>query len=465
LDNFIHFKHPAMDKVNDKFYLGALLPRSKEDIKVDLAKNRFKVKTTEHILVFEDFTYLHETQFLNNDVFVNQELNQDFKGCSKKLLEAIINGNVKSESIDFKYFVDLLKHYVYFSDNIEYYVVTSYIIGSYFFDVFAYYPILHFYAERGSGKTISAKFIDLLGWNAYYTINITKAGLSRVNSQRKGVVIIDEKENINESDDLKLILNGCFQRGSREVMTEATSSGAFKLIYFDLYSPVVIASINPVFGATSDRMIRIEMMRNKVKKNLFQDVNLPLWAELRDKLYVFALSHYKDIEKIYQNWDDDFLTNRDLDIWKPLLSIIKFLVPDKIEEVKEYICNTYIPYKRDIQEGSVSSLLCDFIIEQTTDKEEYNSSLLFKNFRMYIEADAPFLAKKMSKRGFGLAMSRIGFNDKHKSHKRDGNYYIIDKQLCYTYNERYFHKTYCNLTQEEENKMVIESIGDDYDEL
>lgn len=438
--DFIKISHPAYDFYDETMYYGVLVPNSKEIVMNSILKKK-AVKTSVSFCVDDNFNLLSKEDMINKGVYIVADLNSDFNGCSINQLNNIKSKQIKPVLKDELYskIIKTIKKYCYFASESEYDIIACYIIGSYFYRLFSYFPILHFYAERGSGKTVAAKIIEFLGWNSYYTLNITKAGLSRVNSQRRGVVIIDEKENINDNDDLKLILNGCFQRGSKEVLTEKNKDGNYEVVYFELYAPVVIASINPIYGATSDRIIRIEMDRHKVESNIFEHQDDKSWQKIRDDLFIFGLTTWKEIKNNYETYSCDFLQNRDLDIWKSLLSMYSFFKND--DELSKYIKKSYFSYKQDVQEFSYSSLLCDYIIQNMEDKSLCQSSELFMKFKESLRCDK-FLFEHISQTMFGSIMRRIGYTGDYKQHSRNGNAYIISHALCKSYNSKYFYKNY-----------------------
>lgn len=145
-------------------------------------------------------------------------------------------------------------------------------------------------------------------------------------------MFIDEVENLRKRDkdaysSLISVLNAGFNKSGLVKRTESTPSG-FVIKAYSAYSPKMFAGISDIDDVLQDRTVRILLLRKKddefVKRYKTISEVLELQRSIRDDLYVFALTHAKDIVELYQNEGEDgiegmgHLTNRELDIWEPI---------------------------------------------------------------------------------------------------------------------------------------------------
>ena len=307
--------HPSLGLKNGMLYYGFNLPKKHDIILGEIQEYINKKKKRPSIIdidinyrgiITDEYNIYVEEDFYDRGFMIVGELDSKSNYVSPKLVRNIFNAKI--ENVEPKKIYDKIKKemkkYIYYQNEEEYDIVTLYIMSSLFYIEFNYFPILHFFADMGSGKTISGKFIQLLGFNGYYTNNISKAALTRELNNRKGIIIVDEKENINDNEELKYILNSCYSKGSQESLTESIQPGVWKAISLELFAPVVICSINPIYGATSDRIIRIDMKRMKrtqpqAKEDLISDFDDEKWERIRDELILFSLKYHKKARQTY----------------------------------------------------------------------------------------------------------------------------------------------------------------------
>ncbi len=150
-------------------------------------------------------------------------------------------------------------------------------------------------------------------------------------------LIMDEVEGLKEADQNKdpdagaliRLLNAGFRSGSRVGRSEVAGK-SFKPVYFNAYSPKVLAGINPITSTIDDRSFYIKMDR-KMQNEEVDRFNLRKKVgelkKLRESLYIWALRNAEDVEEFYSKIHSDGLKeikNIDpgaKDICEPLLSI------------------------------------------------------------------------------------------------------------------------------------------------
>jgi hypothetical protein len=97
---------------------------------------------------------------------------------------------------------------------------------------------------------------------------------------------------------------------------------------YDVYSPKMIASIEPVEDILGSRCISINMLRTQDPEvgRLELSDNGEDWAGMRHELYCFALGHFREVRQLYRDEASlRILLNRDHELWLPLFSVAKLL--------------------------------------------------------------------------------------------------------------------------------------------
>jgi hypothetical protein len=86
-----------------------------------------------------------------------------------------------------------LKSYLELEKEEDYHIITSWIIGTYFFILFKAYPYLHIKGMKGSGKTTALDFMKHTAFNAFKERSTMPSFRDNVDSQR-GVALIDQAD-------------------------------------------------------------------------------------------------------------------------------------------------------------------------------------------------------------------------------------------------------------------------------
>jgi hypothetical protein len=221
---------------------------------------------------------------------------------------------------------DYLRDFVYIRDGALYDVLAAWVIGTYVFTVFRYFPYLHINAERGSGKTLLLELLAPICFNGELLTNPGASPLLSIIQWKLPTLLIDETEALTtehaaRKTDLMAILRTGFASSGKVVRANCE---------FPTYCPKAFAGINTIDNTLADRTIVVKMTRkteaDKVQHYLVTEQLLKRQAELRDELYTFGLEHGPGIAASYDASDPartdlSHLRNRSSDIWLPLITI------------------------------------------------------------------------------------------------------------------------------------------------
>lgn len=242
---------------------------------------------------------------------------------------------------------DYIKRFIHFPDEAYLTYLSLWIMGTYVFMLFRYYPYVWLNAEKGSGKTLLMEILSAIAFNGDLITNPTEAVIYRDISNNLITMFIDEVENLRKRDkdvynSLISVLNAGFNKSGMVKRTESTPNG-FVIKAYSAFSPKIFAGISEIDDVLQDRTVRVSLLRKKddefVKRYKTNFEVLELQRSIRDDLYVFALTYAKDISELYQNEGEDsieglsHLTNRELDIWEPIF-LLANIVDAQAENTK-----------------------------------------------------------------------------------------------------------------------------------
>ncbi|MFH0703201.1 MAG: DUF3631 domain-containing protein [bacterium] len=266
-------------------------------------------------------------------------------------------------------------------------LITLWIMGTYIFPVFRYYPYLKIQAEKGSGKTTLLEVLAPIAFNGQMFVAPTESVIFRFIENNKATLLFDEVEYLKtENKDVYAailsILNAGFNSEGVVIRNERIGDKFIPKKY-SAYSPKIFCGIDSLDNVLADRAISVKLYRKKdtevIERYKATEELKKLQKEIRDELYIWALDNASKIAQLYQNGIVEkeciqHLSNRELDIWEPLF-IIAYLADD----LKEF---GLIESLKKLSEESSSSRIYDNICENQTCK------LLFA-IKMLVEEEKP----------------------------------------------------------------------------
>lgn len=216
-------------------------------------------------------------------------------------------------------------------------LLAAWTLGTYVYRVFRVFPyfVLRSPVPR-CGKSRILDLLSLLAFNASSpTTNPTAAQLFRSPSRNGGTMLLDEVEMLGKTDsdsykELLATLNAGFEAGRDVPRQEKGPDGNYQERRFEVYCPRALAGINKLAETLEDRSVIIVMQRKltREKAERFSPRKLEKEAQgLRDRCYLWALSHAGDLAAVYDQADQMFpslasLDDRARDLWEPLVSIV-----------------------------------------------------------------------------------------------------------------------------------------------
>jgi hypothetical protein len=224
---------------------------------------------------------------------------------------------------------DFVRRYIVMSDH-QGVVVPLWVFHTHAFEAADYTPYLWVKsAERESGKSRLKEAVEPLVVRPEKTANITPAAVFRLAGEKPApTFLIDELDEIfapkSERSELRGLLNAGFRRG--EVATRMVGEGTkMEVRRFDVYCPKLLAgkSAAALGDTLESRCIPIELQRKlreeRVERFRLRNVEEEA-ASLYESLSQLAEFHVDALAAARPELPDE-LTDRQQDVWEPLLAI------------------------------------------------------------------------------------------------------------------------------------------------
>ncbi len=243
---------------------------------------------------------------------------------------------------------DFIRRYIFLPEPSLYRLHALWIIGTYFYEEFDYYPYLMFWsADKGSGKTRVLEVSSHLVRNSSgIMVTPTQAVLAR--TAKGHTQLLDEIDSWGGQDFCRSILNAGYQRGGTFTrMEQASEGGEYVERQFDVYAPRMLAGIGSRLLAhtTQDRCLSVRMVRRtrgeQGERFRLRNVEKEIQA-LRDAITAFVADRREIIRDFY---DAGFaylkqFSERTEDIAEPLAAILEvdYCESLQLEEMIEEFC-------------------------------------------------------------------------------------------------------------------------------
>lgn len=230
------------------------------------------------------------------------------------------------------------KYYIeHYNEAIHDYIACD-ILSNYVYPIFEAKGRTYFQADYGSGKSKQATIYKLLSFNSLMAGSITPASFERIIESTGGTIIVDNLDNM--SDDHKKanyqVIEVYYKKGGKTIKADGEKN---KPTTYEGYSPMVINNIIGLPEVTQSRCNTLIMLRTDNKELSKRKIieTDEKWRILKNKLHIWALQHWKEIQKKYYELDDEDLSNRDFEKAVAVLTIASLINNEVYENIKKYL--------------------------------------------------------------------------------------------------------------------------------
>lgn len=218
--------------------------------------------------------------------------------------------------------------------------VALWTIGTHMFSAFETFPYLALLSpEKGCGKTRTTKIMQLLAANPQSAVCPSEAALFRLIEKKHPTLILDEAEILTgrgeRADAVRAILNA---GNCRDATVPRCVGQTHEVQDFSVFCPKVVCAIRVCPETVKDRSIVVPMQRKRYDEGVAKFIRRRVRPEaesLKAHIVAWCETNRAAIEETYEVLEMDFLSDRDLDNFEPLLSILVVADPSRFEELQE----------------------------------------------------------------------------------------------------------------------------------
>ncbi len=217
---------------------------------------------------------------------------------------------------------ETLKAYIEFQREGHYGLVAAWIIATYFARCFHAVCFLFFYGKKQSGKSRVLDFLERLSFNSVKVKGVSTASLADSVDGVRGTFLVDQAELLSslKYQELLGMLTDSYTIGGGKRRVVDFKNKERRLREFETYGFKGFASTRDIDSDLKDRCILVPMVRAE-KEYPYPEAHLPIWKELRDKLYRLSLTRWPDVRQLYPGAGMR-VKQRVRELWRPLETVL-----------------------------------------------------------------------------------------------------------------------------------------------
>jgi hypothetical protein len=334
------FIHPALDIKNGVLCIGfRYLTKSQEEknIIVVVYDNEVQIADSETLKI-NNRLYYFEVRGRKLIRIDERWSVADLKQFIADYTEAKTSASIKPQEV-FLEIVELVKKHIELEQDIDYFLLAAWIIGTYFYPIFSAYSFLHIKAPKRSGKSQCLNILTQLCFNAVKARPSLPALGDTVDSLR-GTYLIDQADSLGQkgTEELLDVLADSYKKsgGKRRIINFDKKRGR-EILEFETYSPKGFASIKELPEDLRDRCLLIPLIRSD-RNFPDPDDSIEQWRAVRSKLYKLLITEYTIVSSDYtvkkiNHREKNEVLGRSLELWLPFEIIMDcFGMQDKVQE-------------------------------------------------------------------------------------------------------------------------------------
>lgn len=205
-------------------------------------------------------------------------------------------------------------------------------VGTYFWRTLDVFPYLVITSDtKRSGKSRLKELLMMVAKNPQNMSAMTAATVYRVIGQREPTLFVDEAESLNSeaASTVRVVLNVGYR--ADETIPRVVNG---EVVDFSAYCPKCFVLIGDVYDTLRDRSIIVRMKRGEPFREFVLGEAKEEGSKLRERLLVVAGGVMSAVSEAYRKYPSlKYLTNRDAEIWKPLMAIASVVEPHLLKRL------------------------------------------------------------------------------------------------------------------------------------
>jgi hypothetical protein len=266
-------------------------------------------------------------------------------------VQAYLNGQNVTPFDVYEAVNKIYREFIELPNEKSYVLHTLWTVGTYFHHLFNTYSYLYVGGVKRSGKTKTLTVHYCLDLNAILSGNMSVSSVYRTIQNQRASLLIDETEKLSNpkrAEEFRNILLSGYKKGAKTYRVGKDANDRLETEEFELYSCKVLANISGLEDVLEDRCIVDFQKRSITKAILNREIDIvePRFSTVRGGLYTLFLTHWQEVAGIYADLSKcselcelcellkcdptvlpegkEYLAGRELELWKPLLTIAKF---------------------------------------------------------------------------------------------------------------------------------------------
>lgn len=315
-------------------------------------------------------------------------------------------------------------HHLDFGDKDISKMIALWCIGTMCYRGFESFPYLYLNGNAECGKTKTLSFIAHIAFNGeMMTSDSSRNAILRTIDANASTCCIDEVEGLqNPRDDdtraMIAVLNSGYKLGGGDKKCEKVGKNdQWVPVFFDGYSPKVLAGIKPISPVLQSRCIQIPMLRSRnaeVLNRALSDRD-PFWEQIRSMLYPAMLREWTEVQRVFSTMRSIVLTAREWELWKPIVALACIVDPSaQLANEMRGLAERMHMQRKEVEAGApvLLAVLIELLEEDDEEEQYYSTDDLYKRLSELDEDEFGWLVDptKKSYRGkwLGNELRRAG---------------------------------------------------------
>ncbi len=278
--------------------------------------------------------------------------------------------NPKSPEGVYKGIKSLLAQFIELQKEAAYGLLAAWIIATYFFLVFYALPFLSIFGKKQSGKSRLLTLLWRLCFNAMKIKGVSVAAMGDSIDGVRGTFLNDQAESLSDSRNVEIlgILADSYVKGGGTRRIVNISNKKRSIMEFETFAPKAFASIRELDPDLKDRCIEIIMVR-AMKDYAEPEPWLPVWGEMRDKLYRLQLTQWRTVNEIYQTTGEG-VSHRVRELWRPIETVLRLenVSAEEIHDIKLFFLASMLETQAELSDSEIEFF--EILLERLEEKGE-----------------------------------------------------------------------------------------------
>lgn len=271
--------------------------------------------------------------------------------------------------------------YLEYRENAESFMVTLWILGTYFRVFWVWYPYLTFAGLRDVGKSTSLTVLANTCFNGsgYVSGSSSEASILRTAASSKGLIVVDHYEEVKKNPDKRQVYTQLMENAWRlNASVDRVNTTTFEVEMYNIPCSIAVGT-RYEDEVLDEKGIKITMFDTGNEQIIERSADLdedPFFLTIQERCMATALAYQDKVSEAYNNIPRiPGLFGRDRNKFKPLLALAKVIDDENnnkwklFERIAEYGIEYRKSRKQDVTD--LEEVLLKVILEWNIESATY----------------------------------------------------------------------------------------------